>query len=77
MADTLEDAKDRYLNQWKHCDRRLHAQDAKIRCECGQTWDWIGTLGSTMEMLATLEEITSRAVSALHSQNDSSEVSLF
>lgn len=76
MADTLEEAKDRYLNQWKHCDRLLHAQDAKIRCECGQTWEWVGTLGETMECLAILEEVVVRNA-ATQPSDCTQEVSLF
>jgi len=76
MTDTLEESKDRYLNRWKHCDKLLHAQDSKIRCECGQVWDWVGTLGSTMELLETLEEVAARTSLALAS-SDTKEQSLF
>lgn len=75
MADALEEAISRYLNQWKHCDRLLHAQDSKIRCECGQSWVWVETLGETMELLAIMEEVTTRTLPSPSSS--SQEVSLF
>ena len=59
--DRLEEAKDRYLNQWTHCGKMLHAQNSQITCECGQTWVWAGTLGEMMEHLEVLEQVTTQA----------------
>ena len=59
--DRLEEAKDRYLNQWTHCGKMLHAQNSQITCECGQTWVWAGTLGGMMEHLEVLEQVTTQA----------------
>lgn len=53
----VEEAKDRYVNTWTHCGKRLSASDSKMRCECGETWEWSGTLGSTMELLEEFETI--------------------
>jgi len=59
--DRLEESKDRYLNQWTHCGKLLHAQNSQIRCDCGQAWVWAGTLGEMMEHLETMEQVTRQA----------------
>lgn len=61
--DRLEAAKSAYINQWKHCDKQLTALSPNIVCDCGQSWPWVGTLGSTMEMLEWSEDVTPRAAS--------------
>lgn len=58
MPADVEAAKAAYINQWQHCpDKRLHAQNYEITCECGQAWPWQATLGEAMEWLELMEEV--------------------
>ena len=75
--DHLEESKDRYLNQWTHCGKTLHAQNAKIACDCGQSWDWVDTLGEMMEHLTVLEQVTECTPLGKSPNDDTNEPGFF